>query len=92
MREVSVPFCGVVGGLASGECLFEEVGEGGGEGEALDALCAPLGADLIAGDAPDFFGVGLEEGEVELAAEAVDEEVFEGLLVAAGKDDGREGS
>jgi hypothetical protein len=50
--------------------------DGGGEGEALDALGAPLGGDFVAGRAPDFFGVALEEGEVEFAAEAVDEEVF----------------
>ena len=58
--------------------------ERGGEREALDALRAPLGGDLVAGRAPDLLGVALEEGEVELAAEAVDEEVFEGLFFADG--------
>ena len=48
--------------------------------QALDALRAPLGADLVAGHAPDLFGVALEERQVELAAEAVDEEVFERSL------------
>ncbi len=47
------------------------------EREPLDTLSAPLCADLVAARAPDFFCVALEEGEVELAAEAVDEEVFE---------------
>ncbi len=77
-----MPFC-ATSSLALGrerEGLLDEVLQRGGEREALDALRAPLGGDLVAGRAPDLFGVALEEGEVELAAEAVDEEVFEGLL------------
>ena len=57
--------------------------DGGREREALDALCAPLRGDTVARCAPDLFRIALEEGEVELAAEAVDEEVFQRFLVAA---------
>ena len=60
--------------------LADEVLHCRGQAQALDALRSPLGGDLIARRAPDFFGVALEEGEVELASEAVDEEVFEALL------------
>src|SRR5208283_5973708 len=45
--------------------------------QALDALRAPLGADLMAGHAPDFLGIRLEEGPVELRTKAVDQEVLE---------------
>ena len=46
--------------------------------------CAPHSA-LISSQAhaPDLLRIGLEEGEIELAAEAVDEEVFETFLRAA---------
>ena len=81
MSEVSVCFCAM--SLPRGRVLkvrLEKVSDSAGERESLDALRAPLGADLIAAHAPDLFRVGLEEGEVELAAEAVDEEVFETLF------------
>lgn len=45
--------------------------------QALDALRAPFGADFLAGHAPDLFRVVLEKSQIELAAEAVDEEVFQ---------------
>ncbi len=69
-------------GLAA-EGLAEEVRDDAAEREALDALRAPLRADLVAGNTPHFFRIGLEEEQVELLAEAVDDEVFEGLLFAA---------
>ena len=50
--------------------------------EPLDPLCSPLGADLSARHAPDLLRVRLEEGPVQLPAEAVDEELLEGSLVA----------
>ncbi len=62
------------------EGALEEVSDSAGERESFDALRTPLGADLIAAHAPHLLRVGLEEGEVELAAEAVDEEVFETLF------------
>src|SRR6185437_3135149 len=40
-------------------------------------------ADLIAAHAPHLLRVGLEEGEIELAAESVDEEVFKALFRTA---------
>ena len=68
--------------------LFQEVRDRLADGEALDALCAPLGADPVAGHAPDLFGVGLEESEIQLAAEAVDEELLQVLHLANGKQHG----
>src|SRR6201996_4125494 len=62
------------------EGLLDEVPDGAREREALDALRAPLGADLVAAHTPHLLRVGLEEGEIELSAEAVDEEVFEAFL------------
>ena len=70
----------VAAALPHAERAFEEVSDSGGERESFDALRTPLGADLIAAHAPHLLRVGLEEGEVELAAEAVDEEVFETLF------------
>ena len=61
------------------EGALKEVSDSAGERESLDALRAPLRADLIAAHAPHLLRIGLEEGEIELAAEAVDEEVFETL-------------
>jgi len=42
------------------------------ERETLDALSAPLCADLIAGDAPDLLGVRLEKSKIKLISETVD--------------------
>ena len=83
MSEVSVPFCATSFSLACGRrpnVLRDEVLQRRGQTQALDALRSPLGGDLIARRAPHLFRVALEEGEVELASEAVDEEVFEALL------------
>jgi len=54
----------------------------------FDALGSPLGGDPATGQAPDFFGVRLEEDAVELTAEAVDEEVFESGFGPARPEDG----
>ena len=52
--------------------VAEERGlRGAEEGQALDALGRPVGADLRRGHAPDLLGVGLEELVEEPAAEAV---------------------
>src|SRR5690606_17457918 len=56
------------------------------DGEAFDALCAPVGGDLVARHAPDLLGIRLEEGVVEFAAEPVDDEILE---VALGGDGAR---
>ena len=54
--------------------------------ESFNALRAPFGADLRATLAPDFFGVRLEKRQVQLAAKAADEKIFEafGVLVGEG--------
>ena len=80
-----MPFCAMSLRTAARKGLLEEVRDRAGEREALDALRAPLGADLVAGHAPHLFGVGLEERQVQLAAEAVDEEVFEGAFFPLGQ-------
>ena len=51
-----------------------------GERQALDALRRPLGPDFGAGDAPDLFGVGLEEGQVKHLAETVGDPLLEVFL------------
>src|SRR6185312_5445246 len=51
-----------------------------GERQALDALRAPLRGYFVAGRAPHLLRIALEEGQVKLAPEAVDEEVFEALF------------
>ena len=80
-----MPFCAMSSRLAG---LLQEVRDGLANGEALDALCAPLGADLVAGHAPDLLGVGLEERQIELASEAVDEKLLQVLHLANGKHQG----
>src|SRR6185312_16910455 len=47
------------------------------DGQALDALCSPLGRNLRARYAPDLLRVVLEEGAVQTIPEAVYEEVLE---------------
>ena len=65
--------------------VAEERGLGGRhEGEALDPLGGPLGAQLGRRDAPDLLGVGLEEVLVEPLAEAVGDPLLEVLLLALG--------
>ena len=59
---------------------------GGEEGQALDALRGPLGAQLGARDAPDLLRVGLEEELVQPLAEAVGDPRLEVVLVALGLD------
>src|SRR4051812_36845205 len=48
-------------------------------GESFNALLSPLGTDLVAGNPPNLFCVGLEKCLVELAAKSIDEEVLEVL-------------
>jgi hypothetical protein len=60
--------------------VAEEGGlRGGEEGEALDALGGPLGAQLGGRDAPHLLRVGLEEVLVEALAEAVGDPLLERL-------------
>mmetsp|Transcript_37521 Transcript_37521/g.87502 ORF Transcript_37521/g.87502 Transcript_37521/m.87502 type:complete len:471 (-) Transcript_37521:643-2055(-) len=66
-------------GLARDDLLERLLG-GTADRQALDALRAPVGADVAARNTPDLLGVVLEELAVELAAEAVDEEVFQRLF------------
>ena len=68
--------------------VAHEGGLGGGpEGQALDPLGGPLGAQLGGRDAPDLLGVALEEVVVEAPAEAVGDPLLEVLLLALGLDD-----
>ena len=53
-----------------------------GNREALDALAAPVGADLAAGHAPHLLGVVAEERTVQFHAKAVDHEVFKAFFLA----------
>src|ERR1017187_8457743 len=57
-----------VDGPFTSEGLLEEVQYYAFERQALDALGAPLGADLIARHTPDLFGIRLEEDQIELPA------------------------
>ena len=82
MREVSVCFWAMSPEVFAAEGLLEEVRHDALEGKSLDALRTPFGADLVAGNAPDLFRVGLEKSQIELLAEAIDDEVFERLLFA----------
>ena len=67
--------------------VAEEGGLGGAEeGQALDPLRGPLGADLVGGDAPQLLGVGLEEVLVEPLAEAIGDPLLKGVLAALGLD------
>ena len=71
-------------GLLAAEGLLQEVRHHALQREPLDALRAPFGADLVAGHAPDLFGIGLEKSQVKLLAETVDDEIFERPLLALG--------
>src|SRR5262249_47118798 len=55
-------------------------------GEGLDPLGGPLGADVLAPEAPDLLRVGLEEHEEEPAAEAVRHPVLEAALATDRED------
>jgi hypothetical protein len=68
--------------------ISEGVEDSGDEAKAVDALRGPVGADFGAGDAPDFFGVGFEEGAVEAVAEAVSHPAFKGVLGKEGLEAG----
>ncbi len=50
---------------------LEGVEDGVAQGKALDPLRGPVGADFIAGDAPDLFGVGFEKHLEKALAETV---------------------
>ena len=75
-------FCAMSPGLPA---LFQKVRNGLADGKTLDALRAPLRADFVARHAPDFFGVGLEKGQIEFAPKAVDEKLLQVLHLANGK-------
>src|SRR4029078_10306524 len=69
--------------------VAEEGGLGGAEeGQALDALGGPLGAQLRGRHAPHLLGVGLEEVVVEALAEAVGDPLLDVVLAALGLDRG----
>src|ERR1017187_248563 len=72
--------------LFASEGLLEEVQHYAFERQALDALGAPLGADLIARHAPDLFGIRLEEDQIQLLAKPVDNKVLERALLALRQD------
>src|SRR5271157_3423111 len=74
-----------VAGMPSDKSLLEEVHYDALEREALDALRAPFGADLVARHAPDLFGIRLEKCEVKLLAKPVDDEIFQGFFFALGQ-------
>ena len=81
--EHAGPEAGVVEGFDEGFHLAavpQGVEDGGEKAEAVDALGGPVGADFRAGDAPDFFGVGFEEGAVKAVAEAVSHPALERIL------------
>src|SRR5271157_37784 len=71
-----------VAGMPSDKSLLEEVHYDALEREALDALRAPFGADLVARHAPDLLGIRLEKRQVKLLAKPVDDEIFQGFLFA----------
>ena len=48
--------------------------------QTFDALGAPCGTNLIAGDSPDLFRIVFEEREVELFAEAINQKLLEIFL------------
>ena len=66
--------------------VAQGIKNGAHEAEPVDALGSPVGADLSAGDAPDFFRVGLEEGAVKTIAKAVADPVLKGILGQEGLD------
>lgn len=66
----------------------EGVEDGGGEGESFDALGGPVGADFVAGHAPDFFGVGFKEDGEEPVSKAVGDPVGEGAFGSDGEEPG----
>ncbi len=82
-RVVEFPDEGLWTVLAFGE---EGLADSGAEGEVLDALGGPFGADLVAGNAPDLLGISLEEGIEETAAEAIGDPILEGFLVGVGSE------
>src|ERR1035438_8793817 len=70
-RSLCLLLSQVAGPFAS-ESLLEEVQYYALERQALDALGAPLGTDLIARYAPNLFGIRLEEDQIELLAKPAD--------------------
>lgn len=59
----------------------EEVGQCLADGDALDALAAPVGIDGVRIPSPDLVCVVAEEHAVELLAKAVNHEILETLLL-----------
>ena len=64
-------------GALLGQQLLEGVLEHAHDGQALDALGAPVGGDLGGVAAPQLLRVALEEHRIQLAAETVDVEVLQ---------------
>ncbi len=59
-----------------------------GHRQPLDPLGSPFSRNLPAGHPPDLFGVILEEGSIEPAAEAVAEKILQTLCPGNGKEVG----
>ena len=74
---------------AAAKELAEDVLQGAEDRQALDPLRSPFGADGRTALAPDLLRIRLEERAIQLAAEAVDEELFQVLLRPEGKEAAR---
>ena len=68
-----------IGGFA--DALLQKMQDGFRNRKSFDTLLAPFRADFLARNAPHLFRVRLEERLVELAAKAIDEELFEVRLM-----------
>ena len=58
------------------------------DGESFDPLRSPCRLDLTAWDAPDLFGIVLEERSVQFPSKPVDEEILKGIYLFQGKEAG----
>src|SRR5438045_501106 len=65
--------------------FLDEMRDRRNQRQPLDALRSPGGGDLVTWHSPHLLRVALEKSEVELAAEAIDEKVFQRVLGFAGK-------
>ena len=70
----------LVEAAAAAKELAEDVLQGAEDRQALDPLRSPLGTDGRTAFAPDLLRIRLEKRAIQLAAEAVDEELFQVLL------------
>ena len=53
--------------------------------QTFDTLRAPIGRNVFRVPSPNFFGVAIEEHRIQFPAEAVDEKIFQRILVALEK-------